>query len=138
MSGVGALFQSATTLHYCAMKPHPLGGGCRGLSGGGWGFSSTRTLSTRPLRIITFCNPFYCKNNKSMSPMQAKIRCVARNTPDFISFCPTTRGHSWGIVDQEGIEPSSKRGHQKLSTCLSLPKFSCYSKTRATNYNLIL
>ena len=41
-------------------------------------------------------------------------------------------------VDQEGIEPSSKRGHQKLSTCLSLTKFSSYSKTRATNYNLIL
>ena len=27
------------------------------------------------------------------------------------------------LVDLEGIEPSSKRGNHKLSTCLSLPKF---------------
>ena len=65
----------------------------------GWGFSSTRTLSTRPLRIITFCNPFYCKNNKSMSPMQAKIRCVARNTPDFYFVLPND---SWSFMGNGG------------------------------------
>ena len=42
------------------------------------------------------------------------------------------------LVDLEGIEPSSKRGNHKLSTCLSLPKFSCRNRTKAINSNLIL
>ena len=42
------------------------------------------------------------------------------------------------IVELEGVEPSSKRGNHKLSTCLSLPKFSCYGRTKAINRNLIL
>ena len=42
------------------------------------------------------------------------------------------------IVELEGIEPSSKRGNHKFSTCLSLPKFSCCSRTKAINRNLIL
>ena len=42
------------------------------------------------------------------------------------------------LVDLEGIEPSSKRGNHKLSTCLSLPKFSCWNRTKAINSNLIL
>ena len=42
------------------------------------------------------------------------------------------------IVDLEGIEPSSKRGNHKLSTCLSLPKFSCRNRTKAINSCLIL
>ena len=41
-------------------------------------------------------------------------------------------------VDLEGIEPSSKRGNHKLSTCLSLPKFSCRNRTKAINSRLIL
>ena len=41
-------------------------------------------------------------------------------------------------VELEGIEPSSKRGNHKLSTCLSLPKFSCWNRTKAINSNLIL
>ena len=41
-------------------------------------------------------------------------------------------------VELEGIEPSSKRGNHKLSTCLSLPKFSCCGRTKAINRNLIL
>ena len=41
-------------------------------------------------------------------------------------------------VDLEGIEPSSKRGNHRLSTYLSLPKFSCRSRTKAINYDLIL
>ena len=41
-------------------------------------------------------------------------------------------------VDLEGIEPSSKRGNHKLSTCLSLPKFSCRNRTKAINFCLIL
>ncbi len=42
------------------------------------------------------------------------------------------------IVDLEGIEPSSKRGNHKLSTCLSLPNFSCNGRTKAINHYLIL
>ena len=41
-------------------------------------------------------------------------------------------------VDLEGIEPSSKRGNHKLSTCLSLPDFSCNGRTKAINRCLIL
>lgn len=41
-------------------------------------------------------------------------------------------------VDLEGIEPSSKRGNHKLSTCLSLPNFSSRSRTKAINSCLIL
>lgn len=41
-------------------------------------------------------------------------------------------------VELEGIEPSSKRGNHKLSTCLSLPKFSCNGRTKAINRYLIL
>ena len=37
------------------------------------------------------------------------------------------------IVELEGIEPSSKRGNHKLSTCLSLPRFSCANRTKAIN-----
>ena len=42
------------------------------------------------------------------------------------------------LVDLEGVEPSSKRGNHKLSTCLSLPKFSCSGRTKAINRCLIL
>ncbi len=42
------------------------------------------------------------------------------------------------LVELEGIEPSSKRGNHKLSTCLSLPKFSCSGRTKAINRCLIL
>ena len=42
------------------------------------------------------------------------------------------------LVELEGIEPSSKRGNHKLSTCLSLPKFSCRNRTKAINSCLIL
>ena len=42
------------------------------------------------------------------------------------------------LVELEGIEPSSKRGNHKLSTCLSLPKFSCNGRTKAINRYLIL
>jgi len=41
------------------------------------------------------------------------------------------------IVELERVELSSKRGIDPLSTCLSLPSFSCCGKTRATNRNLI-
>jgi len=41
-------------------------------------------------------------------------------------------------VELEGIEPSSKRGNHKLSTCLSLPKFSSNGRTKAINRCLIL
>ena len=41
-------------------------------------------------------------------------------------------------VELEGVEPSSKQGNHMLSTCLSLLKFSCCSKTKATNCCLIL
>ncbi len=41
-------------------------------------------------------------------------------------------------VELEGIEPSSKRGNHKLSTCLSLPKFSSNGRTKAINRYLIL
>lgn len=39
-------------------------------------------------------------------------------------------------VDQEGIEPSSKRGNNMLSTCLSSLWFSCRNKTEATHSHL--
>ena len=42
------------------------------------------------------------------------------------------------LVDLEGIEPSSKRGNHKLSTCLSLLKFSSNGRTKAINHCLIL
>ena len=42
------------------------------------------------------------------------------------------------IVELEGIEPSSKRGNHKLSTCLSLPNFSSNGRTKAINHCLIL
>ena len=42
------------------------------------------------------------------------------------------------LVELEGIEPSSKRGNHKLSTCLSLPNSSCNGRTKAINRCLIL
>ena len=42
------------------------------------------------------------------------------------------------LVDLEGVEPSSKQGNNKLSTCLSSLRFSCVGKTKATNPRLIL
>ena len=42
-----------------------------------------------------------------------------------------------GKVELEGVEPSSKRGNHKLSTCLSLTSFSSYGRTKAINRNLI-
>ena len=39
-------------------------------------------------------------------------------------------------VELEGVEPSSKQGNHMLSTCLSLPSFSCIGRTRATNLYL--
>ena len=41
-------------------------------------------------------------------------------------------------VELEGVEPSSKQGNNKLSTCLSSLRFSCAGKTEATNPRLIL
>ncbi|KAA6302653.1 MAG: hypothetical protein EZS26_001160 [Candidatus Ordinivivax streblomastigis] len=41
------------------------------------------------------------------------------------------------FVDLEGFEPSSKRGINLLSTCLSLLYFSTRHKTKATNAGLI-
>jgi hypothetical protein len=41
------------------------------------------------------------------------------------------------IVDLEGVEPSSKQGNNKLSTCLSSLRFSSVGKTEATNLHLI-
>jgi len=38
------------------------------------------------------------------------------------------------VVDLEGFEPSSKRGINLLSTCLSLLKFSISYKRKATEY----
>ena len=40
-------------------------------------------------------------------------------------------------VELEGVEPSSKQGIKVLSTCLSSLRFSCISKTEATNQCLI-
>jgi len=42
------------------------------------------------------------------------------------------------LVELEGVEPSSKQGNNKLSTCLSSLKFSSVGKTEATNLHLIL
>ena len=42
------------------------------------------------------------------------------------------------FVDLEGVEPSSKQGMNKLSTCLSPPSLSGAGKTGATNPHLIL
>jgi len=41
-------------------------------------------------------------------------------------------------VELEGVEPSSKQGNNKLSTCLSSLWFSSVGKTEATNLRLIL
>ena len=41
-------------------------------------------------------------------------------------------------VELEGIEPSSKQGHPRLSTRLFRTSFSCTGKTRTTNHCLIL
>jgi len=52
---------------------------------------------------------------------------------------PLTRLKSvFFFVELEGVEPSSKQGMNKLSTCLSSFGFSCSGKTEATNYCLIL
>jgi|GEM_PF-3500577 len=48
---------------------------------------------------------------------------------NFIPFC--------FFVELEGVEPSSKQGNNKLSTCLSSLRFSCTGKTEATNLRLI-
>ena len=42
------------------------------------------------------------------------------------------------FVELEGVEPSSKQGNDKLSTCLSSLWFSSAGKTEATNLRLIL
>ena len=42
------------------------------------------------------------------------------------------------FVELEGVEPSSKQGNNKLSTCLSSLRFSSVGRTEATNSHLIL
>ena len=56
-----------------------------------------------------------------------------KSPPEFIS----SGGPFCHKVELEGFEPSFKRGNHKLSTCLSLPKFSCLCRTKAINTNLI-
>ena len=50
----------------------------------------------------------------------------------------SSRTYHFLLVELEGIEPSSKRGNHKLSTCLSLPNFSSNGRTKAINHCLIL
>ena len=57
-----------------------------------------------------------------------------KSPPEFIS----SGGPFCHKVELEGFEPSSKRGNHKLSTCLSLPNFSCRNRTKAINSCLIL
>ena len=45
----------------------------------------------------------------------------ARNRQLFLKIKPLIFSGLQNIVELEGIEPSSKRGNHKLSTCLSLP-----------------
>ena len=45
---------------------------------------------------------------------------MKRKVPESLKF----KDYLITAVELEGIEPSSKRGNHKLSTCLSLPKFS--------------
>lgn len=59
---------------------------------------------------------------------------MKRKVPESLKF----KDYLIAAVELEGIEPSSKRGNHKLSTCLSLPEFSCYGRTKAINRNLIL
>ena len=44
---------------------------------------------------------------------------MKRKVPESLKF----KDYLIAAVELEGIEPSSKRGNHKLSTCLSLPKF---------------
>ena len=44
----------------------------------------------------------------------------------------------FSIVELEGFEPSSKRGTNKLSTCLVLTWFSTTGRIKTTNLKLIL
>ena len=59
---------------------------------------------------------------------------MKRKVPESLKF----KDYLIAAVELEGIEPSSKRGNHKLSTCLSLPKFSCRNRTKAINSCLIL
>lgn len=52
-----------------------------------------------------------------------------KSPPEFIS----SGGPFCHKVELEGFEPSSKRGTNELSTCLSSPKLSGTDKTEATN-----
>ena len=61
----------------------------------------------------------------------AKLKYIKEKSADFQRILVL-------YVELEGIEPSSKRGNHKLSTCLSLPKFSCRGRTKAINRDLIL
>ena len=59
---------------------------------------------------------------------------MKRKVPESLKF----KDYLIAAVELEGIEPSSKRGNHKLSTCLSLPNFSCNGRTKAINHYLIL
>ena len=59
---------------------------------------------------------------------------MKRKVPESLKF----KDYLIAAVELEGIEPSSKRGNHKLSTCLSLPKFSSNGRTKAINRCLIL
>ena len=59
---------------------------------------------------------------------------MKRKVPESLKF----KDYLIAAVELEGIERSSKRGNHKLSTCLSLPKFSCNGRTKAINRYLIL
>ena len=57
---------------------------------------------------------------------------MKRKVPESLKF----KDYLIAAVELEGIEPSSKRGNHKLSTCLSLPKFSCNGRTKASTVTL--
>ena len=53
-------------------------------------------------------------------------------------FCELLLNFEIVLVELEGVEPSSKQGNNKLSTCLSSLRFSSVGRTEATNSHLIL
>lgn len=57
-----------------------------------------------------------------------------KSPPEFIS----SGGPFCHKVELEGFEPSSKRGTNELSTCLSTSWFSCVARPVATKRHLIL
>jgi len=86
---------------------------------------------TKLFAFFIILRQIVCTYKQKKSPTLSQAGEFKKGYENFINYETQKK------VELEGVEPSSKRGNHKLSTCLSLTSFSSYGRTKAINRNLI-